>query len=57
MKRLKKFILSPYCISALFALKMMIYYALIDVNKMELVLIIISMAVWGLILYSLEDVG
>ncbi|NLP16227.1 MAG: sulfatase-like hydrolase/transferase [Clostridiales bacterium] len=49
MKRLKKFILSPYCISALFALKMMIYYALIDVNKMELVLIIISMAVWGLI--------
>ena len=40
--------MSPYCISAFFALKMMIYYALIDV-KMELVLIIISMAVWGLI--------
>lgn len=49
MKLLKRLIMSPYCISALFALKMMIYYALIDVNRMELILIIMSMAVWGII--------
>lgn len=49
LKNIKKFILSPYCISALFALKMMIYYALIDVKRMELILIIISMVVWGII--------
>ncbi|TAH74914.1 MAG: hypothetical protein EWM47_01155 [Anaerolineaceae bacterium] len=49
MKKIKEFILSPYCISALFALKMMIYYALIDVNRMELILILISMVVWGII--------
>ena len=41
--------MSPYCISALFALKMMIYYALIEVNRMEIIILIISMAVWGLI--------
>ncbi len=49
MKKLKKLIKSPYCISALFALKMMIYYALIDVKRMELILVFISMAVWGII--------
>lgn len=49
MKKIKEFILSPYFISALFALKMMIYYALIDVNRMELILILISMVVWGII--------
>jgi hypothetical protein len=41
--------MSPYCISALFALKMMVYYALIDVNRMELLLILISMVVWAII--------
>ncbi len=49
MKRMKEFILTPYCIAALFALKMMIYYALIKVNRMQLILILISMAVWGII--------
>lgn len=49
MKRLKEFIVSPYFIAALFAVKMMIYYALIDVNRMELMLICISMVVWGII--------
>jgi phosphoglycerol transferase MdoB-like AlkP superfamily enzyme len=49
LKRIKEFILTPYCISALFALKMMIYYALIEVNRMEIIMIFISMAVWGII--------
>jgi phosphoglycerol transferase MdoB-like AlkP superfamily enzyme len=49
MKKIKKFIVSPYGIAGLFALKMMVYYALIDVRRMELILILISMAVWGII--------
>lgn len=49
MKAIKKFIMTPYFITILFALKMMIYYILIDVNRMELILIIMSMAVWGII--------
>lgn len=49
MDKFKKLIMSPYFTTALFALKMMIYYILIDVNRMELLLIIISMAVWGII--------
>ena len=48
MKKVKEFILSPYFIAALFALKMIVYYALIDVNRMWIILIIISMAVWAL---------
>ena len=35
MKKVKEFILSPYFIVALFALKMIVYYALIDVNRMD----------------------
>ncbi len=50
MKRIKELILSPYFISALFAIKMMIYYALIDVDQMWLIMIAISMAVWVIIL-------
>ncbi|MDD4113963.1 MAG: LTA synthase family protein [Herbinix sp.] len=50
MKKIKQLILSPYCISTLFALKMMVYYALIDVNRMELILILMSMVVWAIIL-------
>lgn len=49
MKRIKQFVLSPYVIAALFALKMMLYYALIDVNRMELLMILISMGVWAII--------
>lgn len=49
MNKLKKILISPYSIAALFALKMIVYYALIDVDRMWITLIIISMAVWGLI--------
>lgn len=49
MKQLKKILISPYSIAALFALKMLVYYILIDVDRMWITLIIISMAVWALI--------
>lgn len=49
MKRLKEILASPYFIAILFAFKMMVYYALIDVNRMELVMIILSLVVWGVI--------
>lgn len=48
LKKVNKFILSPYFIVLLFAIKMLVYYALIDVNKMELIILFISVAVWGL---------
>lgn len=47
MKRIKVILASPYFIAILFALKMMIYYSLIKVNRMELVLILISLLIWG----------
>ena len=47
MKTIKKIIISPYFVAALFAIKMMVYYALIDADKMKHILIFISMAVCG----------
>lgn len=49
MSKIKKIIMSPYFATVLFALKMMIYYILISVNRMEIFIIIMSMAVWGII--------
>ena len=49
MKTIKKIIISPYFVAALFAIKMMVYYALIDADKMKHILIFISMAVCGVI--------
>lgn len=49
MKRVKGFLKSPYCMAILFALKMLVYYTLIEVNRMELMMIFISLAVWGII--------
>jgi len=49
MKRLKQILISPYFIAVLFALKMIIYYALIDVDRIWIILTFISMAVWALI--------
>ncbi len=49
MKQIKKILISPYCIAILFALKMAVYYALIDVDRVWVVLTLISMAVWALI--------
>ena len=49
MERLRKIIDSPYFMAALFVMKMVIYYGLIEANQLEIVLIIISLAVWALI--------
>lgn len=47
MKKLKELFASPYFIAILFALKMMVYYALIEVNRMEIIMIILSLVLWG----------
>ena len=57
MKKVKEIIASPYFISILFALKMMVYYALIKVTRMELVMIIISLVVWGTIFVCFSRSG
>ncbi|MDF2484647.1 MAG: hypothetical protein K0R46_815 [Herbinix sp.] len=49
MKKLKDIIASPYFITFLFAFKMMVYYSLINVNRMEIVMIILSLIVWAAI--------
>ena len=49
MKKIKKIIESPYFTAILFFIKMMIYYILIESNTIELILILISLTVWGII--------
>jgi lipoteichoic acid synthase len=49
MKKLKEILASPYFISFLFVFKMMLYYSLIKVTRMELVLIVLSLIVWATI--------
>lgn len=49
MKKIKEFLASPYFITSLFIGKMALYYALIDVNNLELLMIIVSLAIWGTI--------
>lgn len=41
----------------LFSLKMLIYYTLIEVNRMELIMIFISLAVWGIIFVCFSRCG
>ncbi len=49
MKRLKEIIASPYFVTFLFVFKMMVYYSLIKVNRMEIVMIVLSLIVWAAI--------
>ena len=49
MKKLKEFLASPYLIALLFIFKMGLYYALIDVNSMEILMTIFSLVIWGTI--------
>ena len=49
MKKIKDFIASPYFVTLLFILKMALYYALIKVNNLELLMIVVSMMIWGTI--------
>ena len=48
-KKLKELFAMPYFIAFLFVFKIMVYYALIDVNKLEIVMIIVSLIVWSAI--------
>ena len=49
MKRLKEILASPYFVTFLFVFKMMVYYSLIEVNRMEIIMIVLSLVVWGAI--------
>jgi len=49
MERFKKIVKSPYTILFLFAIKMVIYYNLIKADRMEAVIIVLSMAFWSAI--------
>lgn len=57
MKKIKEILASPYFITFLFVFKMMVYYALIDVNKMELVMICLSLIVWAAIFVCFGKCG
>jgi lipoteichoic acid synthase len=57
MKRIKDFLLSPYFIIGLFVFKMMIYYSLIEVNRMEMVMVIVSLFIWGTFVISFGKSG
>ena len=47
MKRIKDFLSSPYFIICLFVGKMMVYYSLIKVHRLEILMIVLSLIVWG----------
>jgi phosphoglycerol transferase MdoB-like AlkP superfamily enzyme len=49
MKKFKEILTSPYFITFLFVLKMILYYALIEVRSMEVILILLSFAVFATI--------
>ncbi|MHB8128683.1 MAG: LTA synthase family protein [Mobilitalea sp.] len=57
MKKLKEIFALPYFIAFLFIFKMMVYYALIDVNKLEIVMIILSLIVWSAIFICFSRSG
>ncbi|HHU70463.1 MAG TPA: LTA synthase family protein [Clostridiales bacterium] len=57
MNRIKNVLISPFFIAILFAFKMVIYYSLIKVNRLELVLILISLLVWSGIFIGCGKLG
>mgnify|MGYP000912386865 CR=1 FL=1 len=57
MNKVKKVLASPYFIAVLWALKMIIYYALIEVHRMEIVMILLSLIVWGAIFLCIGTCG
>jgi hypothetical protein len=52
MKKIKSVIASPYFITSLFVFKMMVYYSLIEVHRLEIVMIILSLVRMGSNIYS-----
>lgn len=57
MKKIKEILVEPYFIAMLFILKMLVYYTLIDVNQMELLMIVLSLVVWGIIFVCFSKCG
>ena len=57
MKKIKEILASTYFIAILFVFKMMVYYSLIEVNQLEIVLILISLVVWGGIYFCFSKCG
>jgi phosphoglycerol transferase MdoB-like AlkP superfamily enzyme len=57
MKKIKKFISTPYFIGVLFAAKMAVYYSLIKVNRMEIIMILMSLSVWAILFVALCKCG
>ncbi|NLP35591.1 MAG: sulfatase-like hydrolase/transferase [Clostridiales bacterium] len=57
MKRFIELLNMPYFIAVLFAFKMMVYYSLIKVNRMEIVHILISVLIWGTIFLCFSKCG
>lgn len=57
MKKMKEFLSSPYFIGVLFTVKMAVYYTLIEVNRMEVIMILMSLAVWGSMFVALCKCG
>lgn len=57
MKKIKELLASPYFIGILFASKMAVYYALIEVHRMELIMILMSLVVWGILFIALSRCG
>lgn len=54
MERLKKIIISPYMIFLLFALKLLVYYSLIDVKLNHILFMTVSIATMGLIFIGIS---
>jgi lipoteichoic acid synthase len=57
MKKIKEIISSPYLIAFLFLFKMLVYYSLIEVNQMEVIMILLSLVVWGAIFICFSRCG
>lgn len=57
MKKIKEMIASPYFVIFLFVIKMMLYYSLIKVNRMEIVMIILSLILWSTIFLCFGESG
>mgnify|MGYP001172733154 CR=1 FL=1 len=57
MNRIKNVLISPFFIAILFAFKMVIYYSLIKVNRLEVLLILISLLVWSVIFIGCGKLG
>jgi phosphoglycerol transferase MdoB-like AlkP superfamily enzyme len=57
MKKIKNILASPYLIAVLFIFKMAVYYSLINANRLEIIMIILSLVVWATIFICFNRSG